>query len=100
MPVSKAMMITSDRTTSTARSNTGDQRLLAQDLRQVGVLVGQQRADRVQLGRAAGQAKLLGERAHDAPVGSSVWRWRRATLLALDPALQIGDCPLALVGVR
>src|SRR5919199_6332828 len=100
MPVSKAMMITSDRTTSTTRSNTGEQRLLAQDLRQVGMLLGQQLADRVQLGRAAWEAKLLGQRAHDAPVGASVRRRQCAALLALDATLQIGDRPLALVGVR
>src|SRR5919202_4975283 len=98
MPVSKAMMITSDRTTSTAMSNTGDQRLLAQHFRQVGMLLGQQSADGLQLGRAIGEAKLLGERAHDAPVGASVRRRRRATLLALDATFQIGDRRLALIG--
>src|SRR4051794_5733938 len=100
MPVSRPKMMTSDRTSSTTRSNTGDERLLAQDVRQRGMLVGQQRPNRVQLAGAAGDAKLLGEGADDAPIRSSVGRWRRATLLELDATLQVGDGALALVGVR
>src|SRR5437763_12814270 len=100
MPVSRPKMMTSDRTTSTTTSNTGDERLLAQDVGQRGMLVGQQRPNRVQLAGAAGDAKLLGERADNAPIRSSMRRWRRAALLALDATLQVGDRSLALVGVR
>src|SRR5919199_6551150 len=100
MPVSRPKMMTSDRTRSTARSNTGDKRLLAQDVGQRGMLLGQQRPNRVQLARAAGDAKLLGDGANDAPVRSSVQRRRGASLLALDATFQVGDRSLALVGVR
>src|SRR5712691_11801828 len=100
MPVSRAMMMTSDRTTSTTRSNTGDQRLLAHDGAQRGMFVDQQHPNRVQLGRAAGNAELLSELADDAPVCASVGRRRRATLLVLEPTLEIGDRSLALVRMR
>src|SRR5919204_2317646 len=99
MPVSKAMMITSDRTTSTTRSNTGDQRLLSQHLAQRRMRIRHQGSNGLQLVRTAGYAKLLGNRAEHAPIRASVGRRRGATLLALDAALQIGDASLTLVGV-
>src|SRR5438132_5834367 len=101
MPVSRPMMMISERTTSISRSDTRDERLLEQEVRVGRMLVGDARADQLQV--IAGhhsQSKARSELGDDGPVGARLGRGRRATLLVLHPPLQVGDTGLALVGMR
>src|SRR5258708_35097332 len=99
MPVSKAMMMTSERTTSITTSNTREQHLLAQGLRKVRMFSADERTHDVDALRRRTDAELLGDASHDGPVGSSMWRRHGATLLVLQPTFEVDQRCLALVGV-
>src|SRR5579859_2117003 len=98
MPVSRAMMTTSERTTSIRTSDTRDQRLLAHDLAQVWVLVDDAFAQRLQAVAAwNGHAEPDADLGGDATVGSRLRGWGRAALLVLNATFQVDQAGLALV---
>src|SRR5947209_3190045 len=99
MPVSKATMMTSDRTTSINRSNTREQHLLAQSVRKGRMFVGDERADDVDAHRRRTDAELVRNPGHDGPIASGVLRRRRAALLVLQATLEVDQRCLALVGM-
>src|SRR5216683_1283057 len=91
MPVSRAMMMTNERTASISRSDTRHQQLLAHDRGVVRMLVGDSRTnafDVVRPGQAEPEVRC--QLGNDGPVGTRVLWWRCAAFLVLDAALQVG----------
>src|SRR5438132_3376573 len=100
MPVSKAMMMTSARTTSISRSNTCEKGLLAQRICKRRMFVGHERTQHVKARWRRTDAKLLADAGHDGPIGARV-RWRRsAALLVLQTTFEVDQRRLAFVGMR